>query len=108
MPIHLTEIFTQALRICAEQVDSCRVDADDHTVFIQQNQTFPHIHNDLIEFIGLSLQLSHLTANFIMLLIDPVQKRRKFFVFFHMQAILFHQLQESLQSPLLPCIIDTI
>ena len=74
------EIPADAGSVRLQKLLGRKVHAQHAALLIQQHERFAHAAGDLREFVRLLPQRAHLTRNFQMLAVDPVQKRRKLFI----------------------------
>ena len=97
-PFDGQEVLSHTGAACAEQGTGRRVDAEDHALFVQQHQPFPHIAGDLVKFIPLALQFLHMRVDLTALLVDTAQQRRQFLIGIIVHRMLQIQLIERLHN----------
>ena len=101
LPVHREKVPAHTALIHPEKGLGGGVDAQHHRVLVQKHQTLFHVPGNLLQFLGLLLEICHLPGNLPVLLSDAVKQRRNLLVNLVIQRILQIHLIQRLYNP--PC-----
>ena len=93
------KILMHAAAVGCKQALGRRIDAEDHALFVHQDQALGHIGCNLVEFVRPALKRAQLVGNLAALLMDAREQRRQLLIGVVFQRLVQIQPVERRDNP---------